>query len=313
MTAQIISKNASFKDLTTLQIGGPIRELKVVQTQQDLIAAIRKYPAGGLPIFLLGGGSNLLVSDAGFPGIVIKNNSQGIAKNGNNLSVQGGTKLGDLVDFADKNGLAGLESLAGIPGTVGGAIYGNAGAYGQTISDHLSSVKAFDPLKYLDYTLSNEECQFDYRYSVFKKNKFVVLEAEFSLSEGNSKELQKISKETIKKREVKYPPGIKCPGSFFQNIPAEKLPSEILAKIPKEFILYNKVSAGALLESVGAKGARRGKILIAPYHANLFINEGEGKAEDFYDLAKEYQEKVYAKYGIKLEPEVQLINLPPLT
>lgn len=297
---------------TTLEIGGTAQGVIKVSSRPELIETTRKLPSGGKGFLLLGGGSNLLVSDSGYDGMVIKNEVTGITQEKNNLTSQSGTNLQDLVDFANTNGLKGLEKLAGIPGTVGGAIYGNAGAYGQTISDHLVSVKAFDPVRYNILTLSKDECRFDYRVSVFKKNKFIILEAVFSLSPSNPKELNKISLETIKKREIKYPPGIKCPGSFFQNIPIEKLPEEILAKVPKEFILFNKVSSGALLESVGAKGARKGHIKIAPYHANLFINDGGGNAYDFYELAKEYGQKVFEKYGIRLEPEVQLINLPAL-
>ncbi|MBI2594035.1 UDP-N-acetylmuramate dehydrogenase [Candidatus Daviesbacteria bacterium] len=299
-------------DLTTLGIGGPIQGVIKVKSHQELKEAIRKLPADGKGFLLLGGGSNLLVSDSGYPGIVIKNEVTGIIRDKNNLTVQSGTNLQDLVDFANSSGLCGLENLAGIPGTVGGAIYGNAGAYGQAISDHLESVKVFDVISYQILDISKHDCQFSYRNSVFKRSRYAILETVFSLSSADSKKLKQISKETIKKREVKYSPGIKCPGSFFQNIPIEKLPAKILAKLPKEFILFNKVSAGALLESVGAKGAKRGDIKIAPYHANLFINDGTGKAEDFYKLAREYQGKVYEKYGIKLEPEVQLINFPPL-
>lgn len=302
---------SSFKNLTTLGIGGPTGEFIEVKTEDDLISTVRKLPSGE-EFFLLGGGSNLLVSDQGLYQTVIKNKISGITQDKNILTVKSGTPLSELVDFANSNGLSGLENLAGIPGTVGGAIYGNAGAYGQTISDNIVKIRAFDPFKFKIFELLKDDCRFDYRYSVFKKNKFMILSADFKLSSADSKELQKTSEETIKKREVKYPPAVKCPGSFFKNIPAEKLPRELLDKIPGEFVLYNKVSAGALLESVGAKGARRGNILIAPYHANLFINEGNGRAQDFYDLAKEYQEKVYDKYEIKLEPEVQLINLPKL-
>lgn len=305
-----------FADLTTLNIGGPVEEVIEVKNSEELIQAIKRLMTSDKRYLVIGGGSNLLVLDEGFDGIVVKNEIKGIKRDGNNLTVKSGTLLQDLVNFANKSGLGGLESLAGIPGTIGGAVYGNAGAYGQTISDHLVSVKVFDAISRLPLrgptAVSKDDCQFSYRDSIFKKTQSIVLEATLSLTPSDSTQLIETSRETIKKREVKYPPGIKCPGSFFKNIPAEKLPQDLLDKIPKEFILYNKVSSGALLESVGAKGARKGKILIAPYHANLFINEGKGTAQDFYDLAREYQERVYDKYGIKLEPEVQLINLPSL-
>jgi UDP-N-acetylmuramate dehydrogenase len=303
----------NFSDLTTLKIGGPVREFVSAETEEQLINSIQLSAAKDQPYLVIGGGSNLLVSDDGFDGTVIKNEIKGTEKDGDNLIVKSGTVLQDLVDFANKEGLSGLENLAGIPGTVGGAIYGNAGAYGQTISDHLTSVKVFDPNNETMKQFNNEECQFNYRYSIFKKNKAIILEATFTLSPADPETLKKTSEETIKKREVKYPPEIKCPGSFFKNIPANTLPTEILNKLPKEFILYGKVSAGALLEGVGAKGTKQGSILIALYHANLFINEGNGTAKDFYNLAKIYCQKVFEKYGIKLEPEVQLINLPRLS
>lgn len=302
----------NFADLTTLSIGGPVKEVTSVETEQQLINNIEAAVVKKIPYLVIGGGSNLLVSDQGFPGIVIKNEMAGMNTFGDNIIAKSGQSLQSLIDFATENKLAGLENLAGIPGTVGGAIYGNAGAYGQTISDHLISVKVFDPGSETMKQLENLECQFSYRDSIFKKNKQILLEATFSLAPGDAIELKVASLEIIKKREVKYPPGIKCPGSFFKNIPTETLPSEILAKLPKEFILYGKVSAGALLESVGAKGASIRNIKIAPYHANLFINEGNGTAQDFYDLAKTYSQKVFEKYGIRLEPEVQLINLPAL-
>ena len=325
----------NFSDLTTLKIGGPVKEVIAVKNEPDLIRWVKQLATNHKTFLVIGGGSNLLVSDEGYNGVIIKNEITGIKQQGSDLIVGSGTLLQSLVDFANEQGLAGLENLAGIPGTVGGAIYGNAGAYGQTISDHLVSVKAFNPdnsvilseaegsvLGATDSSqarndkniikFSKDDCQFNYRDSIFKKNKFVIIQAIFSLTPSDPTKLKQTSLETIKKREVKYPPGIKCPGSFFKNIPSQTLSQEILSKLPENFILYGKVSAGALLEAVGAKGAKQGDILITPYHANLFINQGSGTANDFFALAKTYSQKVFDKFGIRLEPEVQLINLPPL-
>lgn len=304
--------DSKLKNFTTLQIGGPGKEIISPKTAQELIEQVKRLTINGERFLVVGSGSNLLVSDKGFDGVILINKITGIEKQGNNITCKSGTILQDLVDFTNQNGLSGLENLAGIPGTVGGALYGNAGAYGQTISNHLTQVSVFDPNNETIQQLSNEECQFNYRDSIFKRNKSIILEATFLLTPGDSEKLKQISLDTIKKREVKYPPGIQCPGSFFKNIPANTIPAEILEKLPKEFVLYGKVSAGALLESVGAKGAREGNIKIAPYHANLFVNEGGGSAQDFYNLAKTYSQKVHQKYGIRLEPEVQLINLPEL-
>jgi UDP-N-acetylmuramate dehydrogenase len=305
-------QKGDLKNLTTLSIGGPAQEILQVQTTEDLISAASKLSREKINYLVVGGGSNLLVSDEGFPGTIVLNKTTGIKKEGDSLTVKSGTLLQELVDFANSSGLKGLEKLAGIPGTVGGAVYGNAGAYGQTISDYITQVRCHDPASDKTAEFKKDDCLFAYRDSIFKKNRFIILEATFLLGQDNPEELVKTSVETVAKREVKYPPGIKCPGSFFKNIPSDTLDPDVLKRVPPEFILFGKVSAGALLESVGAKGASLRNIKIADYHANLFINEGGGTAADFYELAKTYRQKVFDKYGISLEPEVQLINLPPL-
>lgn len=304
--------NIPFKDLTTLSIGGPAKKLVTVVDEEELIGALSFARQINLPFLIIGGGSNLLVSDYGIDALVIKNELEGIKKERKTLTVKSGTVLQHLVDYANQNNLAGLQNLAGIPGTVGGAIYGNAGAYGQAISDNLCEVICLDPNTHQKVILLKEECEFFYRDSIFKRNNLLILEAKFRLETGDGEKLKEQSSETIKKRSVKYPPGIKCPGSFFKNLIAADLPKEILDKIPKEKVVFGKVPAGALLEMVGAKGDSLNGIEIAPYHANLFVNKGAGKAQDFYILAKKYAQKIEEKFGIELEPEVQLINLPTL-
>lgn len=334
--------NYPLKKVTTLQIGGPAKQFVEVVTQEELIKAIKLAKNQNQPYLVIGGGSNLLISDEGIDCLVIRNKISNIAtwKVGSDsfqVCAKSGTALQTLVDYSIENGLAGLEKLAGIPGTVGGAIYGNAGAYGQTISDHLIKVEVLHysvtPAKTGIYTNKNgfqiplkarlafggksgmtkEECCFNYRDSIFKKTKDTILEVTFLLEKGDPETLQQEAQDTISKRLVKYPPGIKCPGSFFKNIIASTLPKEILEKIPQEKIVFGKLPAGSLLEEVGAKGQEMDGIKIAPYHANLFVNEKNGTAKDFYNLAKTYALKVKEKFGISLEPEVQLINLPSLT
>lgn len=307
-----ILDNIPFKELTALNIGGPAKKVVTVVSEQELVGALSFAREVNLPFLIIGGGSNLLVSDSGVDALVIKNEMEGIKKEVKTLTVKSGTILQHLIDYANQNNLAGLQNLAGIPGTVGGAVYGNAGAYGQSISDCLREVTALDPDTGQTVTLSKEECEFSYRDSIFKKNRFIILEVKLKLEQGDGEKLKKESAETIKKRSIKYPPGIKCPGSFFKNLIATDLPKEVLGKIPKDKIVYGKIPAGTLLEMVGARGDNLNGIEIASYHANLFINKGGGKAQDFYTLAKKYADKVRLELGIELEPEVQLINLPPL-
>lgn len=305
-------ENFPLSKVTTLQIGGPAKQFVIVSNTEDLIKIVGQAYQNHIQYLIIGGGSNLLVADERLDKLVIKNEIEGITKIVNKLKVKSGLSLQNLIDYSIGNNLSGLQKLSGIPGTVGGAIFGNAGAYGQTISDNILEVICLNPESLEQVTLQKEECEFDYRNSIFKKNSFIILEIVFKLTLGNIKELRKEAEEIIQKRLIKYPKGIKCPGSFFKNLIAEKLPEKILSKIPKDKIVFGKVPAGSLLELVGAQGQTLGEIEIASYHANLFINKGDGKASDFYTLAKKYALKVKERFGITLEPEVQLINLPPI-
>jgi len=206
------------------------------------------------------------------------------------------------------HGLSGAQKLTGIPGTVGGAVYGNAAAYGQTISDYLTEVIT---LGQNFKTITKDECQFEYRDSGFKRNGLTILEVHFQFPNSDSKTLTAESEEILKKRLEKYRPGILCPGSFFKNVLIENLTPEQKKLIPKERDYYGKVPAWFFLDEVGAKGDKLSDIEIASFHGNLFMNKGSGTAQDFYELAQKYFRKVKEKFGIELEPEVQLVNLPP--
>ncbi|MDO8573612.1 MAG: UDP-N-acetylmuramate dehydrogenase [Candidatus Daviesbacteria bacterium] len=297
--------NYLLKTITTLSIGGPAKKFVIVSSEEELIEALEYAKSQQMPYLIIGGGSNLLISDDGFEGLVIKNeicdlSTSKVGPDSFEVCVKSGTLLQNLVDYTIQNGLSGLQKLTGIPGTVGGAVYGNAGAYGQSISDHIVSVDQ----------LNKSGCAFGYRNSIFKQSKQPILEVTFQLEPGDPDILKKEAEEVLSKRAVRYPPGIKCPGSFFKNLIASEIPEEILNNIPQEKIVYGKLSAGALLEEVGAKGQSLNGIEISPIHGNLFINKDNGTAKDFYDLAKTYAEKVKEKYDITLVPEVQLINLP---
>lgn len=302
--------NYPLKNITTLEIGGPAKKFVTVSSVESLIEAIKFAKEQKMPFLVIGSGSNLLISDDGFDGLVIKNEITGISHIG--CVILSGTPLQELVNYTINQGLSGVQKLTGIHGTAGGAVFGNAGAYGQSISDHISNVKVLDPNDLTIKQFNNADCQFAYRDSIFKKNHFIILEITLQLEQGNPETQKKEAEEILSKRLIKYPPGIKCPGSFFKNLVAADLPPQILKNIPADKIVFGKVPAGTLLEMTGAKGQCSNGIEIAPYHANLFINKGRGTAKDFYNLAKTYAQKVKEKFGISLEPEVQLINLPPL-
>lgn len=303
-------QNISLKHLTTFEIGGPAKYFCQAKSPDDLKEALLWAKGEKLPFFILGGGSNLLISDEGFPGLVIKNEISGLILENNLIKAGSGTPLANLINFAVQQNLSGLEKLTGIYGTVGGAVFGNAGAYGQTISDYLTEVVCLKDGKII--TLSKNECQFDYRESAFKGNSYIILEAHFQMPKGDAQILQKEVQELIPQRQAKFPPSLKCPGSFFKNIPVEKIPADKLKLIPQDKIAFGKVPAAVLLDLAGAKGEKVGEIKVTDYHANLIINEGGGLAKDVWQLAHELVLTVEEKFGIILEPEVQFINLPPL-
>jgi UDP-N-acetylmuramate dehydrogenase len=304
-----IQENISLADYTTLKIGGPARYFIDAKTEEELKEAIKFSQEKKLYSLIIGSGSNILVSDAGFDGVVIKNSIGGMGISGAQVWANAGASLQDLVDFTINAGLGGMECLTGIPGTVGGAVYGNAGAYGQTISDYLEKVLVYDAKKDCKLWMSKKRCNFEYRESVFKKRReLVILRCEFKQEAAESQELKEKASKILSIRRQKYPAGIKCPGSFFKNVIAADLPSSVLAKIPQDKIVYGKVPAGYLLEAVGAKGARLGDAVVATYHGNLFINQNQASAKDFYSLAIKYAKKVKEKFGITLEPEVQLVG-----
>lgn len=303
-----IRENESLSPYTTLKIGGPALGLIEVYRTEDLNEVTKIAQENNIKFLVIALGSDLLVSDEGYDGLVIVNKTRGIDLISDvEVEAFSGAVLQDLVDFANNNSLGGFENMAGIPGSVGGAIYGNAGAYGQSISDNILSVKYFDGKSVQEF--SKDECRFTYRESIFKDNKnWVILSSKFALKKGSSEDLVAKSKETIELRSKKYPPGIKCPGSFFKNIVASDLKDDVLVNIPEDKIVYGKIPAGYLLEEVGAKGDKLGGIEIASYHGNLFMNNGEGTASDFFELARKYKQKVKEKFNIELESEVQLIG-----
>lgn len=305
--------NYPMRLLTTLQIGGSAKIFVEVKSQNELFESIKYANLHHLKFLVIGGGSNLLVSDQGFDGMVIKNSITGIKSDKNLIIVKSGTSLQQLVDFTIKKGLGGIHKLTGIPGTVGGAIFGDVGAYGHSIRDYLLAVYALDPITLTTVKFSKKRCQFGYRDSIFKKNGYIILEIILAnLPKQDPQIIKQDSQEVLNARAVKYPPQTKCPGSFFKNVIPDRLDQSTLKKVSQYITPFGKIPAGSLIEAVGGKGDRSGQITIAKNHGNTFINLGGGTAQDFYILAKKYAQIIHKTYGIKLEPEVQLINLPPL-
>lgn len=292
-----IKKNVLLKDYTTFKIGGPAKYFFVAKNKKDLIKAILMAKKIGLPFFILGGGSNLLVSDKGFKGLVIKVKSQirqpaDKIKN-NKIFAETSIPLAALVNKTVENNLTWLEWAAGIPGTVGGAIRGNAGAFGKSMKNIVKEVEVYDTKNGKIKILKNKNCKFNYRDSIFKKKKnLIILSATLQLKKGNKKEIKKKIKKNLEQRNKTQPLNFPSAGSIFKN--------------PKGF------SAGELIEKCGLKGKKIGKIEISKKHANFIVNLGGGRTKDVKKLIKLIKKEVKNKFDVELEEEIQYLGFNAL-
>ena len=317
-----LKTNVELAPLTTFGIGGRAAFFIQVNDPAELAAAVALAKTRRLPYFLLAGGSNVVFNDKIFRGLVIHfvPKVSPCRWQGLTLMCPANLKLATLIKIATNHNLAGLEMLSGIPGTVGGAIVGNAGAYGQCISDRLTRVQILDldtdldtpcPSRWID----KKQCQFAYRDSIFKKKKlarrgdgWLILRAEFRLAESDKKALVKKSREIIKIRSEKYNPDLRCPGSFFKNVLVKEINQNAVKLIPPEKIIDGKIPAGYLLEAVKAKGRRQGGISVADFHGNLLINDGRGTYREVVALATKLKKLVKNKFGIILDEEVRYVT-----
>lgn len=307
-----ISENRFLSRYTRFAIGGPAALLVDAATEPALASAIRVLGASGAPYTVIGGGTNLIASDEGFPGVVVRYTNASIEVGGEpqgaQVTVAAGATLQDLVDETISLGLAGLETLTGIPGWLGGAIYGNAGAYGHSIHESIRSVRYLDTSDNETHTLDNDACHFRYRHSIFKQHKdWIVLSADLDLTPRDAEKLCETAADIRKIRDEKYPPTMRCAGSIFKNLIFAELPEEARADVPLKAVREGKVASAYFLERAGAKGMERGGVRVADYHANLIFNTGAGTARELRELIDHLKQRVRERFAIELEEEVQYL------
>ncbi|MBI4136352.1 MAG: UDP-N-acetylmuramate dehydrogenase [Candidatus Vogelbacteria bacterium] len=317
-----LRRNVPLAPLATFGIGGRARYFVSVSNATELVEAVGLAKDKKWPYFLIAGGSNVVFGDGTFRGLAIHfvPKVSPCRWQGLTLTCPANLPLSQLIRTAISHNLAGLETLSGIPGTVGGAIIGNAGAYGQTISEHLIRVEIFDPDPNVRHRMSNilskiqpsgirwlskKQCRFAYRESIFKSSEWLILKAEFKLSQGDKKKLAAKSREIIRIRSEKYDPKLRCPGSFFKNVLAEEVSQKSLKLIPPGKIIEGKIPAGYLLERVGARGMRFGDLRVADHHGNLLVNDGAATYREVRMLAAKLKKLVKAKFHITLDEEVR--------
>ena len=282
-------------DYTTFRLGGSCRELVTVADAPAAAAVLRGWNAAGIPWRVMGGGSNLLVADAGIPEAVLRISSElpKCRREGETIGATAGTALDALSRFAAEEGLAGLEFGSGIPGTVGGGVCGNAGAFGLQLGDVLDRVEVLTRAGETK-CLPRAALEFGYRRSSLQQTGDVVVRAWFRVQAGDRARLLAAREETLAARRAKHPDWRMQPtaGSFFKNLPAETEGGR-------------RQSAGIYLEKAGAKAMREGGAYVFAKHANIVIAGPGATAKDVARLTARMAAAVREKFGLALEPEVR--------
>jgi UDP-N-acetylmuramate dehydrogenase len=301
-----ILENVPLARYTRFEVGGPARILADAANEGALTEVLNAIAESGEQYAIIGGGTNLVAGDQGYPGLVVRYTNSTLELAGDSVTAAAGAVLQDLVDATIARGLKGLETMTGIPGWVGGAVYGNAGAYGHSIQERVASVRYLE--RGCVREISNADCEFAYRESRFKRRKdWVILSVTLQLESADAEELRATANGISKIRNEKYPPTMRCAGSIFKNLLWGDLPESVRALVPAAVVREGKVPSAYFLEQAGAKGLRRGGVRVADYHANLIYNEGGGTAQEVSALIAELKSRVHGRFGLGLEEEVQFL------
>jgi len=279
---------------TTYRLGGPAEYFITARSADDCVKALDAARADNQPWFMLGRGSNVLFSDQGFPGLVIDYIAKTVQpKPGNKLWAEGGISLGALANDAFNRGLVGLEFAPSIPGSLGGAVRGNAGCWGREMKDIVETVDVYTP-DGERAVWTNEDCHFAYRHSIFKEQPAVVLAATLQLATGDIPVARAQMLAWVKQKNINQPTTMKSAGCVFKNPPAD---------------ISGGRSAGMLVEAAGLKGKQIGGMQVSERHGNFLVNTGTGTAEEAIMLISLIKQKVRVQFGIQLQEEIQLVGV----
>jgi UDP-N-acetylmuramate dehydrogenase len=284
-------EGAMLRDFSSFRIGGPADYFFEAVSAADLKAARPVGQGHSVPCYVIGGGFNVLFDDEGFRGLIIKNSVKGVSLTPSlpGLTAFSGTSLEDMIKFATANSLSGFEFLAGIPGTVGGAVYGNAGAFGRSIGEYLEDALLLDETG-KEFRVQKGHFAFGYRHSGLKKKHDILLSLQFRLEAGDKEEIKARIEENLAVRAQKHPAKETAyAGSYFKNPVRPD---------------GTKVAAGHLLEQIGARELSVGGAAVYSGHSNFLINRGNATARDVLALAGKLKARVKERFGIELEEEV---------
>lgn len=289
MPASRILMDEPMSEHTTFAVGGPADVLVLPKSVKEMSLAIRAARSLELPVTVLGGGSNVLVRDGGIRGVVIQLNQmmKVLSCNGTKILASAGYMMKDVCQFAQEQGLTGIEFACGIPGTLGGAVFMNAGAYGGEMSHVVSRVRTVNSTGGV-HTYNAPNLGFSYRQSRFQKSQEFVVEIELTLRQGNKAEIQQEMDDLMQKRRSKQPLEMHSAGSTFKRPPG--------------------YFAGTLIDQTGLKGLSCGDAQVSTKHAGFVVNTGHASARDVLQVIHEVQKRVEKAHGVHLEPEVRIIG-----
>ena len=283
----ITEKNVELSKFTTFRIGGKARIFLKIHTLENFIKVMEYLKTINLPIFILGNGSNVLVSSKGFDGIIIKlsGDFSQIVEFGDDVEMGAGVLLSEAYNFCKVRSYSGFEDSIGIPATIGGATAMNASCYDFEMSKLVDYVVAYDFDKIV--FLNNSECEFDYRKSIFQSGKYIILRVGFKLNKKPLEEIELSRKNALNKRLETQPKGFSA-GCVFKRLP--------------------NLCVSKMLDEMGAKNMCCGDAIVSDKHANFIINQGNATSSDVHNLIKQLQDKFYKTYNEKLETEIKFLG-----
>lgn len=308
-----VRANESLAKRTTFKIGGPCDFFVSVETTENLVALLQYLDGEGIAYVLFGGGSNMLASDDGFRGVVIHVQTSDFRLQTSGMEVDAGCTTVQMAQESMKAGLTGFEWGVGVPGTIGGAVRGNAGAMGGEMKDVVDWVDVYRDGEIV--RLSASDCQFGYRHSAFKENHDVILRVGLALKKTDDKTFMKKAIEHLQYRNKTQPQGWASTGCIFKNPDTEKNKELLLKHFDEQdekvqqFLRVGKISAGWLVEKAGMRGAQIGNAQVSDKHGNFIINRKGATAQDVQTLIEQIKTRVYDTCGITLEEEIQYIGL----
>ncbi len=302
-------RNVPLASYTTFKIGGRARYFFIAQKTKDIVDAVEAAKSLQVPFFVLAGGSNVLLADKGFSGLVIYIQNTTYKIQGTKLYAEAGVDFPVIVKETGKKGLAGLEWAGGLPGSVGGAVRGNAGAFGGEVKDNILSVVALDTKGNVK-VLSRKQCRFSYRDSMFKEKNWIVFSATFQLKKGNKKEIQSAAQDHIQYRKERHPLEYPNAGSIFKNCDFKKFSRKLKKELQHVVKVdpFPVVPTAYLISEAGLKGLRVGKAEVSRKHPNYMVNLGGASSKDVLRLIEKVKKSIKKKFSVSLEQEVQYIS-----